>query len=241
MNASASRESSRSATAADRRTGPIDPPAAEELASVDRVALYRAAREALDIFVSAPDLARRARVLNRPDDVALLPATIEMTDVRHVATAFAREAQRHQTTFRIATPHSERDIFVIFDHTPAGPRTDVTIFLEQWEGRLEKFLATRDAPPQRFHVVLDLTHSFEVEAPDSANFLCVRLLTPAGDELKARAYASLNSPEGAALERRMRWGEPYRVRVELSWSPARPDTGAPAPFLRISDVAERSW
>jgi hypothetical protein len=202
---------------------------------------YRAARGALDLFLNPPAPGQRLAVVTGPDDAASLPAVIEVTDIRHLATGPMSGGRRHQTSFHVKSPLRDRPILIVFNHTSDGPRTNAAIFLQQWEGRVEKFLETRDAPPHRFFLVLDLAHSFEVEAPDSSRFHCFSLQSPAGEDLHTRVYASRSSPEGAALEHRMHWGQPHRAYVELTWSPARPDAGAPKPFLRLSDVTDDSW
>jgi hypothetical protein len=208
---------------------------------VDRVALFNAARKALDALFRATPTSEQARFLTRPEDAEAFGPRIIATRTTALFTEAIAGTGQYRTGFKVETPESPEGILVVFDHTPDGPKTDGALFIEQQEHRFERFLEAGEGPPGRLYVALQLAHSFEKNAPRTDRFFCLKIQAPVGDGGTVRAYVASNQPEGILLSRHLRWGQVHRAMVELTWSQPEEGAESAAPFLRVTDVTSGDW
>ncbi len=202
-----------------------------------KLALQQQARSVLDRFLAGPVTVRTA--LSLPDKAGGLPdAPVEVTRVQHLDSVVHPLRGTTVSTFRVHTPARPDGALVEVWHTPDGPKVNGLLFAEQNQWLLREFLAHKAGEDITLHARLTLFHSFDREAPDNAAYLCTRVEDPVDGSISARAFTDLLFKEAATLSSSLGWSEPRLMRVRLMWSPARPERGAPKPFLTIHSVLE---
>ena len=220
-------------------------PAAPTAGADPRVALFESARKAVDGFFLAETPEQRLQWQHgrRTPPTNLPSGRLEIKEVRHLFTgrAESRENGPLFTEFRVSLTDREGSLWIPFEHTPEGPRTDAHLLREQLEQSLEKFAAHQAGDEAVLRITLSRQHSFERTAPDSEKFGCVKLLPPLGDGEGVKAYFENGLLAGDAIARDLPWGKTLHAVAQLEWSPAAPAAGAPHPFLRLREIVRWGW
>ncbi len=230
------------ATTPPATPGAASPPTA---GSDPRVSLFESARKAVDGFFLAETAEQRLQwQLSRRTPPAKMPAgRFGLKEVRHLLTGrdeFRGPTGPFVSEFRIVLENREGTIWLPFEHTPEGPRTDAAILTEQLDGALAKFGTHEAGEEATFRVVVSRQHSFERNGPDPDKFSCVKILPPNGEGEGLKAYFENGFLAADAIAKQLPWGRELHAVARLEWSAAG-SSGATHPFVRLREIVRWGW